>query len=270
LAAPSRRPAVAGKFYPADARQLAREVDEFAAPPSKKTPAIACMVPHAGYMYSGHVAGAVYRTLDLPAKIILLGPRHYPVGESMAILSAGNWQTPLGQVEIDAPLADALKRACPALREDEKAHHAEHSLEVQLPFLQRARANFHFVPIVLGTDRWDALQELGRALASVVAAQSEPVLLVASSDMNHYEADGVTRVKDKLAIDQVLALDARGLYDTVRREGITMCGYAPTVATLLAARGVGASRAELIRYATSGDINGDRDEVVGYAGIVIR
>jgi hypothetical protein len=267
--APLRRPAVAGRFYPSDADKLSRAVDEFARPASEEFAACACLVPHAGYIYSGHVAGAVYASITIPQRIILVGPRHYPGGAAMAINSAGSWRTPLGDVPIDAPLAESLKRACSNLREDETAHRREHSLEVQLPFLQRARPDFRFVPVLLGTDRWSDLEELGLALAAVIAAQPEPVLLIASSDMNHYEPDDVTRVKDKLAIDQFLAMDARGLYDVVRREGITMCGYAPAVSTLIAANRLDARRAELIRYATSGDINGDRDEVVGYAGIVI-
>jgi AmmeMemoRadiSam system protein B len=163
-----------------------------------------------------------------------------------------------------------LKRACPLLREDDVAHSREHSLEVQLPFLQRLVGDLRFVPVALGTDRYAALEELGRAVSQVVAAQREPVLIVASSDMNHYESDVVTRVKDRLAIDRILALDARGLYDTVRREGITMCGYGPAVALLTAACALGARDAELIRYATSADITGDREEVVGYAGIVVN
>jgi AmmeMemoRadiSam system protein B len=139
-----------------------------------------------------------------------------------------------------------------------------------LPFLQQLAGNFQFVPIALGTDRLQSLEELGRAVGDVVGAQKEPVLVVASSDMNHYESDDVTRSKDRKAIDKILELDARGLYDTVRHEGITMCGFGPAVSMLTAARQLGATRAEVIRYATSGDITGDREEVVGYAGIVVQ
>lgn len=266
-----REPAVAGRFYPGDAGELARQVDNFVAQAAReKTPARGCVVPHAGYMYSGHVAGAVYGSLTLPRRVILLGPRHYPQGEPLAILSEGAWRTPLGDAALDHTMAEALKRACPHLREDEVAHRAEHSLEVQIPFLQRLAGSFTFVPIVIGPVRFPALVDLGRAVAEVAAAQPEPVLLIASSDMNHYESDAVTRVKDRKAIDRILALDPQGLYDTVRREEISMCGYCPTVALLVAARELGAERAELLRYATSGDVSGDRDEVVGYAGILIQ
>ncbi len=265
-----REPIVSGRFYPADARELSRQIESFAAADSVEVSARGCMVPHAGYMYSGHVAGAVYKALRMPRRFILLGPRHYPRGEPLAILSDGAWLTPLGEARIDSALAVELKRACPLLREDAVAHRSEHAVEVQLPFLQRLAPGFTFVPVALGTDRFAALDELGRAVAEVVAAQAEPVLVVASSDMNHYESDDITRTKDRRAIERILALDPRGLYDAVRREGITMCGFGPAVALLTAARELGATRAELIRYATSGDINGLRDEVVGYAGIIIE
>jgi AmmeMemoRadiSam system protein B len=264
-----RPPAVAGRFYSADPKQLARDVDLYAAGASEKTQALGCVVPHAGYIYSGHVAGAVYSSVRIPSRCILLGPRHYPRGEPMAILTAGSWQTPLGHAEIDSALARALAHACPRLREDAVAHQPEHSLEVQLPFLQRLVPDFCFVPVVLGTDRYPPLEELGHAMAEVVTAQKEPVLVIASSDMNHYESDTITRVKDNRAIAQIQALDPRGLYDTVRSEGITMCGYAATVAMLVAVLDLGAMKVDLVRYATSGDISGDRDQVVGYAGIVV-
>ncbi len=177
----------------------------------------------------------------------------------MAILTEGSFATPFGEAPIDAALAAELARACPLLREDSVAHAREHSLEVQLPFLQRLRMDFRFVPVVLGTDRYGAIEELGHAVAQVVAAQKEPVLIIASSDMNHYESDAVTRVKDEKAIARILVLDPRGLYDTVRCEGITMCGYAATVAMLVAARELGAKEAALVRYATSADVTGDRD-----------
>ena len=267
-----RAPAVAGRFYPADFRELAKQVDECIPPPTRaeKIAAIACVVPHAGYMYSGGVAGRVYGALQIPKRVVLFGPRHYPRGESLAILTEGEWKTPLGQVLVNAELASELRHAFPRLRDDAVAHQAEHSLEVQLPFLQRLLGEFTFVPVVIGTDRFGVLDELGTALAQVLAAQAEPVLMIASSDMNHYESDAITRVKDGLAIERILALDARGLWDTVREKGISMCGYAPTVAILTAAKLRGATQAEVVAYKTSGDVTGDYQSVVGYAGMVIR
>lgn len=267
----TRPPAVAGQFYTDDAEELRRQVGSFCAPEPGAAPqrALACMVPHAGYRFSGHIAGAVYARIELPRRIVLLGPRHFPRGASQAILSEGAWQTPLGNARIDSALAADLKRACPSLMEDAVAHAQEHSLEVQLPFLQVLLGEFSFVPIVLGTVDFAALQSLGLAVAEVLAQQPEPVLIVASSDMNHYESDAITRVKDRRALNPILAMDPRALHETVLREGITMCGMGPAVAMLTAASVLGAKRTELVRYATSGDINGDRDEVVGYAGVIV-
>jgi MEMO1 family protein len=263
-----RTPAVAGRFYPSDPRTLAAEIDKYTSGAKSKVAAGACLVPHAGYMYSGHVAGAVYGSLEIPSRCILIGPRHFPYGAPMAILTEGSWATPLGETQIDSALATEVFRAYPRLREDSVAHETEHSLEVQIPFLQRLAPGFRFVPIVLASDRYAALEELGHAIAQVAGAHTEPVLIVISSDMNHYESDKVTRVKDRKAIDHILAIDPGGLYDTVRNEEISMCGYAAAVAALVALKDLGAKEAKLVRYATSGDVSDDRDAVVGYAGIV--
>lgn len=266
-----RLPAVAGRFYPDDPRELARQIAAFTAPAGESPrPAIACMVPHAGYRYSGHVAGAVYARLKLPHRFLLLGPRHFPRGKDQAILSEGAWQTPLGRAKIDSELARELKSACGELCEDQVAHATEHALEVQLPFLQSLTSDFRFVPIALGTTDYTQLESLGRAIAEVLRRQSDPVLVIASSDMNHYEPDEVTRRKDGQALERLLALDGRGLFDVVRREGVTMCGFGPAVSMLTAAGLLGATKATLVRYATSGDISGDRDEVVGYAGVIVE
>ena len=265
-----RPPAVAGRFYPSDERELARQVEEYSPRDTTQVRALGCVVPHAGYMYSGHVAGAVYSSIEIPSRCILLGPRHFPQGQAMAILTEGSFMTPLGEARIDEALAEELARECPLLREDLVAHASEHSLEVQLPFLQHLRGDFRFVPVVLATDRYGAMEELGHAVARIVATQSDRVLVIASSDMNHYESEAITRVKDGHAIKRILALDPRGLYDTVRGEGISMCGYAATVAMLVGLRDLGVKEAALVRYATSGDITGEREEVVGYAGIVLR
>jgi hypothetical protein len=216
------------------------------------------------------VAGAVYARLKLPRRFLLLGPRHFPRGKPQAILSEGTWQTPLGQAEIDSELARDLKAAYPPLCEDGVAHETEHAVEVQLPFLQSLAGDFRFVPIALGPTEYVQLESLGHAIAEVLRRQRDPVLMIASSDMNHYESDEITRRKDGLAIERVLALDAAGLFDVVRREEISMCGFGPAVSMLTAARLLGAARTTLVRYATSGDINGDRNEVVGYAGVIVE
>jgi AmmeMemoRadiSam system protein B len=268
-----RPPAVSGRFYPSDKKKLALEIEQFTSAgqaENKKVPVLGCIVPHAGYMYSGHVAGAVYGAIEIPGRCILLGPRHFPGGEAMAIISEGSWHTPFGDAQIDSELAAKLKQSCPLLREDRVAHQREHSLEVQIPFLQHLAPNLRFVPVVLATHRYPDLEVLGHAVAQMIAAQKDPVLVIASTDMNHYESDAITRAKDRKAIDRILELDPRGLYDTVNSEDISMCGYAATAAMLVAMRNLGATHAELVRYATSGDITGDRDEVVGYAGLIVR
>jgi AmmeMemoRadiSam system protein B len=266
-----RTPAVTGRFYPSEPARLKQALDTFLAgsAEAEKLRVKACLVPHAGYTYSGHVAGAVYSRIEIPARVILVGPRHYPRGAPFAILSDGAWQTPLGLAPLDHPLAEKIMRACPLLREDAVAHSGEHSLEVQLPFLQRLAPSFTFVPIVIGTAQLSELEALGHAIANVLASEHQPILVIASSDMNHYESDAVTRVKDRKAIDRILALEPRGLFDTVRDENISMCGYGASVAMLTAVRQLHVKRAELLRYATSGEINGDLQEVVGYAGIAI-
>ena len=265
-----REPAVAGYFYPRSPEALSQEVKNYTAYSGEKIAALACVVPHAGYMYSGHVAGAVYGGLQLPRRFVILCPNHTGYGRPLAILSEGAWQTPLGQAPIDHDLGHALRLACPLLEEDEAAHRGEHAIEVQLPFLQAAVPEFAFVPIAVGTARYEPLQALGGALARVVQQEGSNIMLISSSDMNHYEPDDITRVKDHKAIDKILDLDVRGLYNVVMEESISMCGFGPTVAALTAAKLLGATSAEVIKYATSADVSGDRSAVVGYAGIAIR
>ncbi len=267
-----RHPAVAGRFYPHDPTVLREEVEAYLSQISSLTPAcaIGCIVPHAGYVYSGHVAGAVFAALEIPELCIVMCPNHTGMGGAFAIVGEGAWETPLGDVPIDTDLAATLKQRCQLLHEDSAAHRSEHAVEVELPFLQMRQPKLKIVPIALGTGRFEPLEELGLALADVIAVQDRPILIVASSDMNHYESDEVTRVKDQIAIEAILHLDARGLYDAVTQEHITMCGFGPAVAMLTAASKFGATTAELVKYATSGDISGDRDTVVGYAGIVVR
>ena len=262
-----RPPAVAGRFYPNDPEELTAVVREYAKPQQTTERVKACLVPHAGYRYSGHVAGAVYSRLAVPKKIVILGVRHFPRGEPIATIAKGAWKTPLGNIPIDETLASALQKECPLLHEDPIAHSTEHSLEVQLPFLQVLSPGFAFVPIALGTVHFDDLVAVGEALARVLAA-NPGALLLTTSDLNHYENDATTRLKDKKAINQLLGLNPRGLYDVCRNENISMCGLGPAVAMLTALRGLNASRATLVRYATSADVSGDSISVVGYAGLL--
>jgi MEMO1 family protein len=270
-----RRPAVAGRFYPAGAQALSHDLDQYLAP-GPEAPAereteqpLGCVVPHAGYMYSGHVAGAVYRQLPPLSSYIILGPNHFGRGAPLAMMSRGAWRTPLGEVPLDDELGEGVRQGCHLLMEDPDAHQDEHSLEVQVPFLQRRVGLFRMLAIAVGSVGYAALQSLGHGIAQAVKQAPEPVLIIASSDMNHYEPDGITREKDHKAIQRILALDSDGLYDVLRREGISMCGYGPTIAMLTAAIELGATRASLVKYATSADTSGDRSTVVGYAGIIV-
>lgn len=265
-----RLPAVAGQFYPANPQELENLVRQLAKqnPQKNKQRVKACLVPHAGYVYSGSVAGAVFAQLEIPKKVIVLGVRHYPGGENAAILSDGAWRTPLGDAPIDMQLALKCKDECPSLKEDAVAHSQEHSLEVQLPFLQVVAPESKFVPIALGTIQFEELQKVGEALARVMASSSEEILLLTTSDLNHYEDDITTHKKDAKAIAQLEAMDPHGLYEACRMESISMCGLGPAVAMLFALRALGAMRAETVQHATSAAISGDYRRVVGYAGMI--
>jgi MEMO1 family protein len=269
-----REPAVAGAFYPATADALASAVDRFlgvsrrgAASPAP-APALGLLVPHAGYMYSGAVAGATYAGAAVPARVMVLGPNHTGLGRARAALApAEAWRTPLGQVPRDEATWQALA-ATPGVAPDAAAHAREHSLEVQLPFLQRTSPGFSLVALCLSHLSYPECEALAAAVAS--AARAAGALVVASSDMSHYLPAPAARAADQRALEPLLALDPEGLYRRVHDEDISMCGIIPAVVMLLAARALGAQRAELVRYAHSGEVSGDDDQVVGYAGVAVR
>jgi len=269
----TRLPAVAGAFYEGTPERLRAQVDGcFAAnppAPAAKQRVLGAVVPHAGLMYSGHVAAALYALADLPKRLIILCPNHTGAGHFAAINREGAWRTPLGDVAIDSRLADALMAKTPLLAEDARAHAREHSLEVQLPFLQRILPEFTFVPICLGAHRYDYAEEIGRAIAEVVKQEREPLAILASSDLNHYEDQAATLHKDQLAIDQVLARNPRELWRVVDEYDVSMCGFIPTTTMLVAANELGATSAQLVKHATSGDVNGDYSHVVGYASLLV-
>jgi MEMO1 family protein len=264
-----REPAVAGRFYPAEPTRLRADVESYLSPRAERLSAVGCIAPHAGYMYSGRVAGAVFSRLAVPGCCVVLCPNHTGCGHPLAIMREGEWRTPLGTVPIDSTLADTLAEALPGLTEDSAAHQYEHAIEVELPFLQVCRPDLKLVPIAIGTGQLLILQQLGEAIARVFRERKDRPLIVASSDMNHYEDDATTRVKDRKAIDSILALDAPGLHDTITNESISMCGFGPAVTMLTAAKQLGATKADLVQYGTSGDVSGDRNTVVGYAGIIV-
>jgi len=265
-----RKPAYAGQFYPADPESLRRAVQSYVRERKPLLQARAVVVPHAGYIYSGSVAGAVLSSVKLPRRIILLGPNHTGLGAPLSLFPGASWHTPLGNVPADEKLNRELLENCLELREDDNAHMREHSLEVQIPFLQVLRPDCTISAICVGTAQQEALQSLGRAMAEAARTAGEPVLLLSSSDMTHYESAESAAVKDRLAIDRILEIDAPGLYRTVVENDISMCGFAPTVSVLTACAETGATSGRLIEYTNSGVESGDFQQVVAYAGIVIQ
>ena len=265
-----RKPVVAGQFYPGNPETLREYVEKAELTDGSPAKVFGLVAPHAGYVYSGAVAGAVFGRVAVPDSVLLLGPNHTGMGTPASIMSDGTWATPLGQAPVDHDLAEALRDACPLLEEDSQAHAREHSLEVQLPFLQVRNPHVHIVPIAFMLRRFEEIQAVGNAVAEVIRRWEAPVLVVASSDMTHYESAASAESKDRKAIERVLAIDAVGLLDTTRNFGISMCGVIPTAVMLVAAAALGHTRGELVRYATSGDASGDYSQVVGYAGMVVH
>ncbi|MCF8719590.1 AmmeMemoRadiSam system protein B [Nitrospina gracilis] len=264
-----RQPAVSGRFYPDQPQALIEEIKSHLSGKRKPVRALGAVAPHAGFMYSGDVAGSVYERIDIPDRILIIGPNHTGRGRPVAILSEGTWTMPMGDVEIDTELAAAIKKYLPGVEEDDAAHRDEHSLETQLPFLQYFKKPFKFVPLCLMRLSLADCIKVGHALARAIEEGGEPVLVVASSDMTHYETHESASRKDRRAIDQILKLDAEGLHTTVHDQHITMCGVNPVTVMLTAVRDLGAKQAVLSRYMTSGEVSGDMDHVVGYAGVIV-
>ena len=270
-----RPPAVAGQFYPGGARAIDAALDELIPSVLNPRPAIALVCPHAGWVYSGATAGKAYACVRVPDRVVLFGPNHHGIGSRYALYKAGLWRMPNGDVPIAEALATELLDGCALLSEDPRAHAAEHSLEVQVPMLRRVNPHVQIVPILIGA-AWPEsggrreLRELGEAIATVVKQHGKPVLLVASTDLNHYEDQQTSHRKDKLALEAVRALDPDGLMDCVTEHDISMCGVAPVYVVLVASKRLGARRAEVIDYRTSGDVSGDLTAVVGYGAIVIE
>ncbi|BAT71518.1 conserved hypothetical protein [Thermosulfidibacter takaii ABI70S6] len=266
-----RKPAVAGYFYPKDPIRLLEMIQNIA-PKFKGRPtnAIAVVSPHAGYMYSGYVAAEVYSRVIIPENIVILGPNHTGLGAPISVMNEGIWMMPLGEVSINEELANSILEKCSYAEADYTAHLGEHSIEVQIPLIQYFRRDIKIVPIVIGTRNFTACTELGIAIAESIKELGEKTLIVASTDFTHYEDHKTAAKKDELAVSAILKLNPAELYRVVHEYDITMCGVMPTVATLTAAIELGATEAELVKYMTSGDITGDYQQVVGYAGIIIK
>jgi hypothetical protein len=265
-----RRSAVAGTFYPGTRERLRLALRDLVPPAAPRQRAIGLVVPHAGYLYSGKVAGAVYGRVEFPEVCVILGPNHTGLGAGAAIMSSGEWETPLGRVPIDTAVARAILGQSAVLEEDHLGHAREHSIEVQLPFLQYFEIPFTFVPISLFSHELAACLAVGQAIANGVRASGKRTLLVASTDMSHYVSRKEASAKDRKAIDAILALDPEGLHRVVMREGISMCGFHATTAMLVAAKALGATAAELVLYTDSGEVTRDTAQVVAYAGLIVR
>ncbi len=265
----NRRPVVAGQFYPGSPSQLRAMIEQFIDEKAAKEEVIGLVLPHAGYSYSGPVAGATISRIKFKDTFIIMGPNHTGGGRPLSIMTEGTWETPLGEVKIDSELGKQILASSNYLQEDAGAHQFEHSIEVQLPFLQYFQPDIKIVPIVLAYYSDDAYKEIGKEIAKAIKDLNREVVIIASSDMTHYESQESARKKDMQAIEAVLDLNEDELIKRVHELDISMCGYAPTVSLISAARELGAKRAELVKYQTSGDIMGDYSSVVGYAGIII-
>ncbi len=267
-----RKPVVSGQFYSDSTNKLKEDIDKLVDKAACPKEAIACVLPHAGYAYSGRVAGKTISCLSINNDIILLGPNHTGYGAPFSIMTEGNWLTPLGKVEVNSALAKSILTKSKSLADDANAHIHEHSLEVELPFLQYYNPDIRIVPIVVAAGRLCVYKEIGESIAlALKESKSEnPTLIIASSDMTHYESQKDAEKKDKEAIAAILELNEDKLLDRVQRLNISMCGYIPVIIMLVAAKLLGAKSAELVSYQTSGDVTGDYSAVVGYAGIIIK
>ncbi|MDD5422225.1 MAG: AmmeMemoRadiSam system protein B [Candidatus Omnitrophota bacterium] len=267
-----REPVVAGQFYSGSKDSLLKEMKGLIGKGgATRTDAIGIVSPHAGYMYSGHVAGSVFSSITQKAAYIIMGPNHTGMGAPFGITTAESWKTPLGDVKVDGALAEGIKENCGLVEFDDISHASEHSIEVQLPFIQYMQKDFRFVPIVIASASVDIYRRIGKAIANSIKGlnMENDTMIVASSDMTHYESADSARKKDDAAIKAVLALDEDKLMNRISELDITMCGCAPTAIMLAAAKELGANTARLVEYANSGDATGDYSSVVGYAGIVV-
>ncbi len=264
-----RKPAVAGQFYHATAAKLDHQVRQYIVPNLSKEHTIGILSPHAGLVYSGAVAGDVYSRIVIPGTFVLIGPNHTGLGSNAALMPQGEWEIPTAVVKIDERLARRIMTHTPLISDDSQAHMFEHSLEVQLPFIACLSKDAKMVPITIMSASIEECKQLGEGIARSIKETGESVVIVASSDMSHYVTDETAKKKDRMAIDRILSLDPEGLFAVVRKERITMCGYLPATIMLFAAKSLGARSAKLVRYATSGEVSGDYEQVVGYAGMII-
>ena len=265
----NRQPAAADRFYPGSLSSLDKMITRLMPESSaQKDKALSIICPHAGYIYSGKLACETISSTDIPESVLILGPNHHGLGGRVAV-STSDWKMPQGVVPIDRPFAQALIAASGLITEDELSHQHEHSLEVQVPFLQKFQNNLRIIPIAVSQLSYSECQSVADALVTVIRQSDKPPLLLASTDMSHYESRAAAARKDKLALDRITNLDPHGLYQTVVKNNISMCGFIPVTITLIVSKQLGATSARLVGYTDSGETSGDIDQVVGYAGFVI-
>ncbi len=264
-----RKPAVAGRFYAGEKDTLKHNLQELRPETTpERQKAIAVVSPHAGYMYSGAVAAETFAQVEIPETVIILGPNHHGLGAPVA-LSTATWEMPMGNGIVNQEMAKQLMKESNSIQLDEQAHKFEHSLEVQLPFLQEQQENLSIIPLVISQVSYPLCQEVGAAIAKVISRAKEDVLIVASSDMTHYEPREAADKKDHYALKKLADMVPSTLYHSVLDHQISMCGIVPVTITLIAALALGATKTKLICYTDSGEITGVTDQVVGYAGVVI-
>ena len=264
-----RNPAVAGQFYPGTKAGLRRDIEKYIVKGAERIKAIGVVSPHAGYMYSGSVAGATLSSVELAETCVVMGPNHTGRGRPFSIMTEGVWRLPSGDCEIDGKLAKDILSNSDYLEEDEDAQSGEHSVEVQVPFLQALKENVKIVPLVLADAGLDIYRKIGKGIAAAIKGRGKPATIIASSDLTHYEPHEAAKQKDKKALEAIVNLDEEALMAAIEKYGISMCGYAPVCVMLAASRELGARNAKLIKYQTSGDTSGDYNAVVGYGGVVI-
>jgi AmmeMemoRadiSam system protein B len=263
-----RIPAVAGSFYPGQEETLRRELDALI-PAARKERAVAAIAPHAGYAFSGRVAGAVYGRVEIPRDVVILCFNHHGAGSDFAVWPEGAWRTPLGDAPVNGDLARSIKEAFLPADFDESGHEDEHSGEVHVPFLQRLRPDVRIAPVALSVGHDEKSVAQLRAFGQALARVPGEFLVVASTDLNHYEDQKTTVDKDEAVIRAIGTMDEQALVDTIRTREVSMCGFAPTIAAIAYAKAKGATKASTVAHATSGDVSGDYDRVVGYVGMVI-
>ncbi len=265
-----RSPIASGSFYPGNREELERVLKVLMEDCPERQRALGVISPHAGYVYSGRVMGSVFSRIEVPDTVVILAPNHTGRGTPFSVWPEEPWRTPLGDTSIDEELVNEILNTCELLEKDKAAHQNEHSAEVILPFLQYSNPQVKIVVIVIRSGNFEDLSIVGKSIGDVLKKTKPGTLVVASSDMTHYESQQSADKKDKSAISEIVALREEGLYRVVRELDVSMCGVSPVISMLVCSKERDAAKAELIKYETSGEVTGDYKQVVGYAGVIIK